>query len=137
MAECDRDALQASVPLDEDAVWRVHQHVIDPWIVEQWLDTAEAEQVRAQPVELGVGKRRTRGAPDPLADEPTARGIAVQREQRRGIESRGHLASHARDELRVDHSRPRMRTSIARNVGARVANSSTARNGSRGMAASR
>src|SRR5258708_11432436 len=135
VAKGDRDALEPAVTLDEDPVGRVHQNVGDSRIVEQRLQATEAEEIRAQTLQLRVREPCAGGAPHALADEPTAGRVGVQREQRRRMETGGDLVPNTRDEGRVDQATLRISGSSARAVGARTANSSPARNGSRGTQA--
>src|SRR5260221_3733203 len=136
VAERDRDALESPITFDEDPVRGVDQDVRDPRVVEQWLQTTKTEQVGAEPLDLGIGQRDAGGGPHTLADEPPPRWIGVEGEERRGIEARGDLAPEPCDQLGVDHPSAWIDASIARCVGARVAKSSPARNGSRGIEAS-
>src|SRR5258708_8513109 len=132
VAKGDRDALEPAVTLDEDPVGRVHQNVGDSRIVEQRLQATEAEEIRAQTLQLRVRETCAGGAPHALADEPTARRVGVQREQRRRIETGGDLVPNTRDERRVDQATLRISGSSARAVRARPATSSPAHNSPRG-----
>src|SRR5258708_6694534 len=49
-------------------------------IFQQRLKATEAEEIRAQTLQLRVGETCAGGAPHALADEPTARRVGVQRE---------------------------------------------------------
>ncbi len=132
--ERHRRAFEAAGTLDEDLGRAVHEHVGHRRIVEERLERTEAEELGAQLVRRRVGERSAGGAADPLAEERPPPGIGVEHEQRARIEAARDLGSDARDELRSIHRRARMSPSTARSVGARAANVSAARNGSRGIA---
>src|SRR3989442_508942 len=136
-AELDRRALEASGALDEHIARTVHEDVGHRGVVEIALEGAEAEQLRAQLVELIVGERSTRRDADALAQDRPARGLGVQRKKAGRVHADRDLGPHACEKARVDQWSDRSSSSIARSVGARAAKSSLARYGSGGIAASR
>ena len=122
IAEHDTDALETSVALDEYLLGSIHEHIGHAVIVQERLYRTKPEELGAKCLELIVGQLADDGGAYTLSEHASSRGIGVEGQHHARVKARSDLSAHTRYERRVDHPILRMRASIARNVGARVAN---------------